>query len=499
VGVQPQRGTPILMATNESSSLTDDFRTKVLRVNSHKNLPWALTVVCGLTFMSVFSLIFPNPGLIHPDSHSYLEFGLSRTVGYPLFLSLIALFDPSYGLLPFIQMVILVGSVAFLVQACHQIYQAGITWGLVGCIILVNPFLWRYTGMMLTESLYTSACVLFLASFMMAIKNRPHGIGWLLAAGLFVAMAISIRPVGYALITSALFGVLFWKGRSPFALAGVIAPVLASVIALCAWNWSKHGIFATQVVGGYEAIGKVALLVPADLPGENHDVAAQIAKNAEPVSSRLPSPVDRSRDYYWMTYLGFNGVRKDAVFPALAAAVGARDTIDEDLQPIQTQFRINELAGAIARQTIFHRPVAYLQNVLVHFIALWTFPTLSDEKEQVYLHNMLCRPEFVKIYCEEPFTPVRVVVPTGVALSKDIFLTMLMFLSLALPLVFVFKKDSSAHSVAMIVTAICINANYAIIALVEVGLPRYSIPMWPLLCVLAAQVILMMLPKRATV
>jgi hypothetical protein len=485
------------VTTTETSPVGAVFRAKILRYDKRRNLPWVLTVVCGLMFMGVFSLILPSPGLLHPDSPTYLEFSPNRTAGYPLFLYVLARVDPTYEILPFLQATILVLSVAFLAEACHRIYQAASVWILVGCAILLNPFLWRYTEMMLTESLYTSACVLFLAAMMMAIRNRPHGTYWLLSGGLFIGIAISIRPVGYALVPAALFGSLFWKRRFLFAFVSIIVPVVACVFAMCAWNWSKHGIFATQVVGGYEAIGKVALLVPADLPGQNHDVAAQIAKNVEPVSSRLPSSVDRSRDYYWMTYLGFNDLRTLAVFPALATAVAARDTIDKTLQPVQTQLRINALAGAIARQTIFHRPIAYFQNVLVHFVALWTYPTMSDNKEQVHLHDMLCRPEFEKFYCQEPFTPVRVLVPTTVALSKDLVLTFLMLLSLALPLVSLFKKNDSPQWAAMAVTAICINANYAIIALVEVGLPRYSVPMWPLLCVFTTQLILLALPKRA--
>ena len=457
-------------------------------------VPFWTVVVCAGTVMNIFYFTLPIPNLIQSDSASYLAFAPKRTIGYPLLLATIGHFDPSFRILPFLQMSILVLSAASLIEACNRLYSAAAIWILAGLVTFLNPFLWRYTGMMLTESLYTSACVLFLTSIMMAIKNRPHGTYWLLAAGLAIAIAISIRPVGYALVAAALSASLFWKRRFLFAFAAITTPIVASVFALCAWNWSQHGIFATQVMGGYEAIAKVAPLVPADLPGQNHDVAAQIAKGVEPFSSRLPSSVDRSRDYYWMTYLSFDDLRDQVVFPALVAAVGARDTIDMNLQPIQMQLRINELASAIAIDTILHRPAAYLQNVLIHFVALWTYPTMSDKKEQVHLHDMLCRPEFEKLFCQAGFAPIRVVVPTTVAVSKDFFLTMTMILSLALPLVFLLKKDISPLSAAMVVTAICINANYAIIALVEAGLPRYSIPMWPLLCVLTVQLILLALP-----
>src|SRR5262249_28048225 len=156
-----------------------------------------------------------------------------------------------------------------------------------------------------------------------------------------------------------------------------------------------------------------------------------------------------------MTYLGFNGVRRDAVYPALVAAIGALNTIDEDLQPIQTQVRINELAAAIARQTILYRPIAYFEDVLVHFIALWIYPTMSDIKEQHHLREMLCKPELKKFYCEEPFTPVRVVVPTAVAISKDLLFTALMILSLAIPLVFLLNKKDSPQLAAASIISIC--------------------------------------------
>jgi len=178
--------------------------------------------------------------------------------------------------------------------------------------------------------------------------------------------------------------------------------------------------------------------------------------------------------------------------------VAAPDSIDEDLQPIETQVRINELASRIARETVFHRPLAYLQNVLVHFIALWTYPTMSDHKEQLHLRDMLCRPEFAKFYCQAPLTPVRVVVPTALAVGKDVLLALLMLFSVAIPVVFLFKKGGSPQLAAAAVTALCINANYGVIALVEVGLPRYSIPMWPLLCIFATELILLAFPNRTT-
>jgi hypothetical protein len=479
--------------TRSEPNISGQSRSIIYRLNHAKNLPAVSTVVCGFIFMGVFSFTLAAPGLFQQDSSSYIEFDPARTAGYPLFLFFVRLLDSGYRSLPFVQMGLLIISTAYLIEACHGIYPAAITWALAGIIILMNPFLWRYTGMILTESVYSSLCMLVLASLFMALTCRPQGTGWLLTTGLFLGVAISIRPVGYALLVPASIGAVFWKTRFVRAFTAVALPVFACVLSLCSWNWFQHGIFATQVSGGYEIIGKVAVIIPADLPGPNRNVASQIAASVEPVASRLPHSIAQARDYYWMTYLGFNKIRREGALPPIMAAVDSRaKTSGERIDPIQTRLRMNDLAWDIAKETILYRPMAYLENVVIHFVALWTFPTLSSEKENTRIQDMLCGPELKLLYCPAGSAePVRVVVPAALAVSKDIFFLLLMFTSFALPLVAVFKGTKSTLLAGLTVTALCINANYAIVALLEVGLPRYSIPMWPLVCIMTAGSILL--------
>jgi len=42
----------------------------------------------------------------------------------------------------------------------------------------------------------------------------------------------------------------------------------------------------------------------------------------------------------------------------------------------------------------------------------------------------------------------------------------------------------------MAVTALCINGNFAVAAMVEAGIPRYAMPMWPLVCIMIAGTVL---------
>src|SRR5437763_9760561 len=258
-----------------------------LGLGSEVAIPFLLMVVFGAFVMGMFSLTLPIPDLLQPDSAGYLEFSPKRTLGYPLILAAVAHFDPSFRTLPFLQMLTLILSAAALIEACNRLYPAGIVWIFVGVVGLLNPFLWRYTMMIMTDSIYASLCMLALASFFLAILHRSRGTAWLIMTGTLIGIAISVRPSAYAILIAICIGTAFWKARVGQAFGARAAPALGCVLALSTWNWAERGIFGTQLAGGIEIIGNVALLIPADLPGKNHEIAAQIAADLTPLSSPL--------------------------------------------------------------------------------------------------------------------------------------------------------------------------------------------------------------------
>jgi hypothetical protein len=454
-------------------------------------IPFLLMVVFGAIVMGMFSLTLPTPDPMAPDSPTYLDFSPKRTLGYPLILAAVGHFDPSLRILPFLQMLALILSAAALMEACNRLYPAGMVWIFTGVVGLLNPFLWRYTMMVLTESTYASLCMLVLASFFVAILHRPRGTAWLITTGALIGLAISVKPSAYAVLIAVGIGTAFWKTRVARAFAALAAPALACVLALSTWNWAERGIFGTQLAGGTEILGNVALLIPPDLPGKNHEIAAQIAADLTPVSSRLPgslTSIRDARDYYWVTYESLGPLRDEIVEKLTNVVLDRAKASGETLNTTTTGLRVNELAWNITRDTILDRPLAYFRNALIHFVALWTFPEIATHQEETHVRSLLCDGKFVWFSCasEGGGVAVRIFVPRAVSIAKDAVMTTAMLLSIALPFFIAFRRSDSLLGCAMAVTALCINGNFAIAALVEAGIPRYAIPMWPLVCIMIA-------------
>jgi hypothetical protein len=136
----------------------------------------------------------------------------------------------------------------------------------------------------------------------------------------------------------------------------------------------------------------------------------------------------------------------------------------------------------IAWKTRLNRPTLGLGSEAA------TFPEIATHQEETHVRSLLCDGKFVWFSCasEGGGVAVRVFVPHAVSIAKDAVMTAAMLLSIALPFFIAWRLSDSVLGCAMAVTALCINGNFAIAALVEAGIPRYAIPMWPLVCIMIA-------------
>jgi hypothetical protein len=190
------------------------------------------------------------------------------------------------------------------------------------------------------------------------------------------------------------------------------------------------------------------------------------------------------------------GPIRDEIIEKLTNVVSDRaKKSGEILNTIATNVRVNELAWDITKDTILSRPLDYLKNVVIHFVALWTLPIISTHQEEAHVRALLCSGRFVWFPCggEGGGIAVRVFVPRIIGVAKDAILTAVMLISIALPFIIAFRVGEPALGCAMAVTALCINGNFAIAAMFEAGIPRYAIPMWPLVCIMVAGTILVFL------
>jgi len=154
---------------------------------------WLIVTLIGVALMGGLSVVGTPPPMMTPDSPTYLNWSVIRTPGYPLFLSAVRIIDPELGYLPYVQMAILIASSAFLVQAAARLGGPWWIWPLMGVGILGNPFIWRYSWEILTESLFITLFMIFLGCVAMALQRRP-GLICLFAASGILGAAILVRP-----------------------------------------------------------------------------------------------------------------------------------------------------------------------------------------------------------------------------------------------------------------------------------------------------------------
>ena len=293
-----------------------------VRAGRINNYAWLIVALTGVALMCGLTFVATPPSMMDPDSPSYLSWSAIRTPGYPAFLSVVRIFDPELGHLPYFQMALLVAAGAFLAQAAARLGGPWWIWLLMGAGILGNPFIWRYAWKIVTDSLFITLVMVFLGCIAMALRRRPAGLSWLFAASVILGAAILVRPVGYALLGVAPLIGLVWHGRRWAAVGAATLPAIAMLLAVSSWNLVNKGYFATQLFDGYY-IGKYDYTLPAI------------------------SPVDLSMDVTTSS-------------------------------PVAVAKQNNAWARSKVVAIIRQHPTDYIYHVLTNFAALWTLPDVSS-------------------------------------------------------------------------------------------------------------------------
>jgi len=449
---------------------------------------WLISFFTGAVVMGVFTLVAEQPTFISPDSVTYLDWSPVRTPFYPLFLSVVKDFDAGFGSLPYLQMGLLVGATAFLAQAAVRLGGPWWLWVLMSAGALGNPFVWRYAWEMQTESPFIALVLVLLACIAMALPRRPEGLAWLCAASVALGSAILVRPVGYALFGVAVGAAYVWRHRRFTALLASALPAVVMLTAVCGWNLVSKGYFGTQLFGGYNIVGQVAFLITPDV--ETNDPALQkairrIAGDLANVRERLPQDFASWQKYFLMKQYAYNTALNGYILPAIAEAMDSPNA--PSLSPVASAKRTNALAWSVAAAAIRHRPGGYIYDVITNFVGLWTLPGVSSASNAGALQNELCSTAFRGFYCNDGKADVvRIQIPAPLVPLKDGLFFGMMLLSFVLIVTVALRPMSSPLLVLAAMAALCINTHHFLVALLETGLPRYAMAMWPMLVVMTA-------------
>jgi hypothetical protein len=321
------------VTNNLISSRTKNFTVASPVRERMKDHTWLIVALIGIALMGGLTVVGTPPPMMTPDSPTYLNWSVIRTPGYPFFLSVVRIIDPELGHLPYVQMAILIASSAFLAQAAARLGGPWWIWPLMSAGILGNPFIWRYSWEILTESLFISLFMIFLGCVAMALQRRP-ALLWLFAASGILGAAILARPAGYALLGVAPLIGLLWTGRRWTAVGAATIPAIAILLAVSSWNLATKGYFGTQIFAGYN-IGKydhTPDTSPINFDIEAPSIALAKQNNAYSTSSAIATIRHRPADYISHVLTTFSGLW---TFPDISSAEDARIKIPTFAVPLK--------------------------------------------------------------------------------------------------------------------------------------------------------------------
>lgn len=418
--------------------------------------------------------LFPiKEDLLQPDAPSYLGFNAIRTGGYPFFLATLKplVGDPS-GYVP-VQLALY--ALATFVFACvfWRTYDAFLPALLAEIALLGNPLVNAFHFTILTESLFLSVLILFLAAVFSALHRRH--LSAIACASLLAGMALAIRPSALALLPAlVLLPMLVRTDRWWRRCLVAALPCLAVLALEATYYHAKHGPVRQSLLpihamakGGLLAVPDAqAIIATAPDWRRSLDQALEtdLAKVRQLVADapNLAATCRLIDGYETYIQYRFAADQRDAA----QQIGGLRVMLDAGLA------RIAAAPGELAR------------NVWQHWLCLWTVrgATAADKAEfRAYLERSQPVPYIPEILQEMrpgdslPF--IRVVVALLWLICATFALAGIVTIVSALT-----GYYNAAFATAGL-TGLLLHAGILLTAMTGVSIPRYMFGFWPALVI----------------
>lgn len=222
-----------------------------------------------------FFWYYPSVGL-SLDSQTYLDVVntmkagmwphfIFRTPGYPLFIWMVTACVDRWLAVVFVQNILSLGSALCVVYSVYRLRRRlALAAALAMCGFIGSSQVMFYDVSLLSDSLYTSMVILFVASLIMAFAAGR--VPWFAAASALMGMAILVRPAGayFVVIYAAILVYLLWNRCGRGATLGFLIPFPALLLALCAYNKATLGQFVISPFVEANIAGATALFWEPD-------------------------------------------------------------------------------------------------------------------------------------------------------------------------------------------------------------------------------------------
>jgi len=413
--------------------------------------------------ISIGLLIFPPATeLIQIDSPSYIDFHISRTIGYPAFLWVFKKITGSLHYIPFIQLIFYTAGCTFLARRLYHLQPTRL--GLLLILLAIglmmgHPEIINYHFQVMSESLSLSI-LLFLLGLWIDFSQNPRP-QTLITISLLIGVGILLRPSGYASIS--LLALALWVLRTKAFLlrswlAAVVVPVVLMIFVGSAANRLIHGFWGTQSFLGHLLIGKVTFVMRKDVVTPEPEKYQQLYQAVIPIQKVIAQiPQSQPRQLLRAPY--YDVVRYqllDQIFPP----------------PHDWNTVWRDIAFAVIKDN----PVGYLKDILENYTTLWVYPqaTSYENSAQFLAYFEKMRPlPYMDRY---PFTLRGV--PAWFALFFHLCFALAFLISIY-SLIGVLLASKYRWIRIAAGGSWLIHSHYFLTACVQAGLTRYAVSLWP--------------------
>jgi hypothetical protein len=414
-----------------------------------------------------------------PDSESYLLFQPWRTAGYPLFLSVVGVEGARL-----LQPALYAGALLVLLWEFLRLSASRVATLGLAATCLLNPLLNEYHRWVLTESLFMSLGILYVALTLRFLRTERVALA--AAASALAGLAATVRPTGYALLVPLLvMGWLAMARRQSGVRVERWKVVLLAIlpfIALCLGerilSGHVHGEQATSL-SGRMLFAKAALIGGGPAPTtvtnpHRHLLESAISDRYQPVRELLSkAPRWDVRQSLAMEYeVCIQWACSDDLRAALPMSEAAKD----------------RLLREVGLAHVMSNPFPFVEMWAKHYLSLWVFelrhhPSAAPVFDRFVAENL---PLPFERHLDYKYITGGTKSSTKAAIAQ-VGLLGLGALTLALGMVTVLAMISPRIRMPLPVLAagivsVGIHASMALTA-VNIGLFRYTLSAWPMMMV----------------
>ncbi len=445
-----------------------------------KNTFALLSVFGAVTFLFWFFywICPPDVRLFTDDADSYIHYGPTRTIGYPVVLSLVKLLTGGYGAIPSVQLTALCASVFAAALALSRFFKSFALGVILILTILSLSEIVKFCFEIYTESLGVSLLLLLAATFLFYMKNSSK---WpLFLIGLLVGLLILLRPSSYALLGSVFVLFLFYTPKIIDVFKLFIPPLAICLLIGAGVNYGHHGFFSTQSFMGHNLFGKMAFVVK-DAMQSTDLIEAEIIQKMAARMAPLQAELDQ------ITSLKLYYILSTPLYDKLRFFL-LEKKFKPDIPELSEHRDLDGFYKNVALRIIAQNPVSYLKDVMIHYGAMWFIWDLitPGEKELLvsWIDHLKDTDAFKQIEQDYSWYKFREKGEVTIFLIRAFlyFCFCLSFIFIGRGLwCFVKRKQLSEIWGMGLFLSASIHLTYFSTALFQAGYPRYSMFMWPYL------------------